>query len=308
MKGESKCCAVAFWSRAWIENCGLNFDGMQIVLDVSMGMTSPEAIQSLINSGAQVRHQFSFHGKMYLSNRGAIIGSPNASIRALGPDAPQRGAIELATLLSPESQALGAAQNYFNRLFDEARPVEEALELARQLYRPNRMAQGVNEQFNPQSILDRVRADPGAFGSIGFVFCGNLARDNDEIIEQDIDFANMNEILIEGNIVEYELFDNWQGEIVSNWPEYFVEFYIGKRGGFSVNAYRTILRNPGQGRVRAMRTWEHVFESHELQFIRRNVRRFDREKAIEFWEFIENNGTVFRNAHRIRECLIRAII
>ncbi|WP_323038595.1 hypothetical protein [Gemmobacter sp.] len=109
MRGGNRRCAVAFWSKNWVNGAGIDWADTRIVLDVSMGMTSPEAIETLVVQGAIVRHCLGFHGKMYLSDLGAVIGSANASRNGVGLPQQTAGYIEIATFIPAGCAAYHAA-------------------------------------------------------------------------------------------------------------------------------------------------------------------------------------------------------
>ena len=88
--GSDVRCAVAFWGRgieALFPQTTVNQP--RIICDVVLGGTSPDVLRAL---GAPrndfLRHIPRLHAKVYISDRGAIVGSANASQNGIGLDGP----------------------------------------------------------------------------------------------------------------------------------------------------------------------------------------------------------------------------
>ena len=306
MRGRDRRCAVAFWSKNWVNGAGIDWADTRIVLDVSMGMTSPEAIETLGKHKATVKHAPNFHGKMYLSDRGAVIGSANASRSGVGLLNENASLQEIAVFLLPDSNEYRAAAAYFSTLFEGALSANDALEKAKVLYRPHRLAMGGASGFDVGSVLDRVCADPGSFGDIGFVFCGVPAKDTDALRDEDVLMAQ--EVGHEGapEIRGSILFDDWDTDEIEAWPDRFLEFYINQNGGLRMNAYRTIFRNVQAGRVRASKAWIGTMQRAKLNFRQNKVVDADSDAAARIGrDVLKEKGRVFQNAEELRDALTK---
>lgn len=84
--GNNVRCAVAFWgtgAEALLDQA--TGDQPRIICDVTLGGTSPNALRALgAPENDRLRYVPSLHAKVYISDRGAIVGSANASQNGVG--------------------------------------------------------------------------------------------------------------------------------------------------------------------------------------------------------------------------------
>jgi hypothetical protein len=121
-----------------------------------------------------LRHVPDLHAKVYISDRGAVVGSANASDNGIGfgfGAAP--GLIEAGVLLRPDAQSFAEAAAWFETLWDRSRKVgKKALDMAKARFRPGGGMPG-DRPVRPGSLLDRIAADPDRFTEICIVLAHN---------------------------------------------------------------------------------------------------------------------------------------
>ena len=165
-------CAVAFW--------GLRADTLfpqtkgnqpRIICDVTLGGTSSEALRAL---GAPrndlLKHIPGFHAKVYISDRGAVVGSANVSENGVGLDGPP-SLVEAGTLHGLNELSFGEIEVWFEENWKKAEPVDDsAMMLATKRFRswsaPNR------QSVSPASLLGLIAADPNLFSDVSIVIVG----------------------------------------------------------------------------------------------------------------------------------------
>ena len=85
--GERRVALVAFVGRRPLEIAD-RVDGLEVVCWPAPGVTSAEGVRDLVAARASVRFATRMHRKVYWSaNRGALVGSANFTLGALGPNA-----------------------------------------------------------------------------------------------------------------------------------------------------------------------------------------------------------------------------
>ncbi len=163
-------CAVAFWGVGMkselFPHAG---DGkIRIVCDISMGGTCRKALGEWgAPQNVNLKVHEKFHGKVYISSRGAVIGSPNASDNGVGREADAGGKLIEAGVFCPTgSEAYSGAANWFEGLFVQASVIgiEELLsapERSREL-RPR----GSRKELAGFSLLRRLQDFPINFPEV----------------------------------------------------------------------------------------------------------------------------------------------
>jgi hypothetical protein len=131
LSGINLRCAVAFWGEGaanLLHKCaGDRARNAKIVCDISMGGTSPE---ELIRLGApnnqRLRYYDKFHAKVYLSSKGIIAGSANASSNGIAfTDESLPGLIEAGTYHASDEAAWKEAKLWFDGLYHAARTIDQ---------------------------------------------------------------------------------------------------------------------------------------------------------------------------------------
>ena len=190
-QGDRVRCAVAFLGQGVKAQLFPNgIDEVEIMCDISMNCTSKRALMefgaptSARKAGNQkLKVCDGLHGKLYLSSRGAVIGSPNMSTRGLGRSLKGDWNLETGVFFAPESDAWRHANDWFNEEFGENlvvswKDVNRAADVARDAGRPPKSKELSN------SVFSRVFEFTETFDNVLFVISGDLIPD-------DIDTARM---------------------------------------------------------------------------------------------------------------------
>lgn len=184
LKGKNAVCAVAFWgihAKSFLEANSPNPAAINIVCDIHMGGTPAAALLGLQELGLKPRWRRGLHGKVFVSDVGAVVGSANASHNGLGVRGGppfQPGYREAAVFLHPQADkdAYEAAREWARSqfAFDKSGNVgevdEHALSIAKQRYRPLPPV----HDFSENSLFDMVLAERKAFGNLAFVLTDDL--------------------------------------------------------------------------------------------------------------------------------------
>lgn len=179
--GTNARCAVAFWGTGAVERL-FGTDGLpgeaKVVCDLSLGSTNPHELRAMGAPGnRRLKHVERLHAKLYLSDRGAIICSANASDNGIG-FVGLAGLLEAGVFISPDTDAYAHARGWFDRIWRRARAVDEpALDQATTAWsnrsrsrRPRLLLSG-----GAPSLLATVAAHPERYRGIGFVFTSGRA-------------------------------------------------------------------------------------------------------------------------------------
>lgn len=228
--GRDRRCAVAFWGlgvegilNVADEGCG----PVRIVCDLSMGGSNPDALRALgAPDEPSIRHRDGLHAKIYLSDRGAVVGSANASENGLGFGPGGPGLVEAATFHAPGSPTWEGAASWFERLDAEATQVDEAaLVRARRLLRPIANT-GRSRPVRPGSLLDMVAARPEAFEGVGFVLASaSSSAEERRAARRLARRAGIDRETIEST-EDHDMFIGWGTATVLRWPVSFFELWM----------------------------------------------------------------------------------
>ena len=169
-------CAVAFWSPALAERARQT--GARVVLDISMGCTTKNALRSLgvpeIDGDSKtVKVLEDFHAKIYIADGVAIVASANASTNALGSGGSRPRLKEAGVRLDAlaNAAAYDAACEHFEQLHKRgANAGPEHIAKAPELS-PTRSARdpAANDAFG-SSVLSAVQSAPERFEHTCFIF------------------------------------------------------------------------------------------------------------------------------------------
>jgi hypothetical protein len=258
--GHDLRCAVAFWGLGaahFLEEAGADLSAARILCDLSMGVTSADA---LVELGAPTnkrlcRHD-GLHAKVYISDVGMVVGSPNASANGLGFDDHSAGWLEAGSFHEPNTQAWRDAASWFNAVYRKAQRVDdEALAEARRKAREKPDA--VRLPVREGSILDLVREHHEQFGPIGFVFTDtrsskqerDKARDN---LRQKFPAKKVDAMPDEG------IFTHWSKEELNRWPTSFVSFFLSPRGKLWVSGRLVVFHEYKTGSIFSRASWPNI--------------------------------------------------
>lgn len=247
VEGGDVKCAVAFWGDNRFEIAADQMQNWKIACDLSMGATSPEELRRLgAPRNKNLRYFMGLHSKVYISDRGVVVGSANASARALGFDGRPAFLLEAGTFHASDSDVWIAASNWFNGVFDKSSQIDQAaLEEAGGRYRPP--AINIGRPLAEMTILEQIAAAPDHYEAtgIGFVIFGrvNNAEERQNAAQQALVIANAAGI-------EEERVLNWRARgVFTDWGNLgnlsprFVAFYLGPNGGRRVDCHEVVLRD-----------------------------------------------------------------
>lgn len=135
--GQDAHCAVAFWGcDAVTELFGtdqLQRPDVQVICDLSLGGTNPDTLRALgAPDNPNVRYRDGLHAKVFLSARGAIVGSANASNNGIGFMGGNAQLLEAGTYYTPDSEGWHSISGWLTALSEQgsARVDEAALYVA----------------------------------------------------------------------------------------------------------------------------------------------------------------------------------
>lgn len=317
VKGDKLRCAVAFWGTGAAEAL---FDlakvpvNARLICDISMGGTNPRELAAL---GAPMNpnlvHMRGLHAKVYLSDRGLITASANASNNGIG-FLEVAGLIEAGTFHEPSSEAYKSAGEWFERIWGQSNEMDPAaLAAAKEAWRRRKAGdRRVPRAANPKSLIDQVLADPESFRGVGFVFSSgtstskHLEEATAALIEHDdsLDVSLLPKAARKaltrwplGNV-----FSDWAAQDVSAWPQRFVCAHEGARGGmtywFYERSYSTLV-DPERGVVLAIQSGglrrELGFQHGRKTMVETDEKRL---RAI-FQEIGEGGHRLFENGTRL---------
>ena len=165
--GKKVRCAVAFWGKGMAGSLFPNpkKQDIRIICDISMGATSRSALKELgAPENSDLKVCDGLHGKVYLSEFGAVIGSSNASDNGIGRISGQGGKLlEAGVFCSTESAAYTGASKWFDKVFEASGSVDEKkLSEAQEFSRELRL-QGDWDKMKRLPLLTRLRDYPQNF-------------------------------------------------------------------------------------------------------------------------------------------------
>lgn len=228
-RGAGLRCAVAFWGTGAVDHLfpagGLPGDA-RIVCDLSMGLTNPEELRAMgAPSNRRLKHLVGLHAKIYISDRGAIICSANASDNGIG-FRDVAGLVEAGVLLGPETSGYSEAVAWFKRIWRRSALVDPAaLAKATDAWDRRPRGRSLSPAFpiaeGPPSLLHTVAADPSRYRGIGFVFTNGRAdqeeRDEAATALQRQDDGRAERLL---GRAERRKLDKWNvGDLFTGWSE-----------------------------------------------------------------------------------------
>jgi hypothetical protein len=238
MRGDDIRCAVAFWGTGAIER--LFSDGglpptARVVCDISMGSTNPAELRAMrAPSNMRLKHLERLHAKVYISDRGCIVCSANASDSGIGL-LNLTSFVEAGVFIDPQSDAFRAVEVWFERIWRRAKVIDNpTLDRATEVWsrRPPRSVRALDIPKGAPSLLGTVEADPQRFRGIGFVFTTGAADKDDRDEAADAlagrDDKRKDRLLSQEERRKLEawnlgnLFTGWSEQNLDAWPRRFV--------------------------------------------------------------------------------------
>lgn len=312
VSGNDVKCAVAFWGDHRFEIGDARTENWQIVCDIHMGSTSPQALRKLgAPDNVNLKHLKNIHSKVYISDKGVVIGSANASAGGLSFDGKPARLLEAGTFHKPNGKTWCEASEWFAGIFSLADQVNDAaLQEAESRYRPP-MIIGKNN-LTDMSILRQIAAAPQHYESIGvgFLICSNSTKKKEryEAAEQAIRGENQRSVDL-STLQEWPLkntFVDW-GDL-GNLRDRFVEFFLGPSGGRYVSQHQMVHRFGQAGHFYTETPQENITQA--------NGRKFPTKMDTSDWEILEKlleseqerleNGAGIFSAGEFAEILRRA--
>lgn len=322
VKGGRLRCAVAFWgtgaAEALFHDAGVLGDA-RLICDISMGGTNPRELEALgAPRNSNLLHLCGLHAKVYISDRGLITASANASNNGIG-FIDVAGLVEAGTFHGVDSDAYERAGAWFEKIWDRASAMgPDALAEAKKAWCRKRVGarSRMGRPVDPKSLLDRVIADPGAFRGIGFVFTSGTSTAahrheaakaicaRDDRLSFPLLSKQARRALTSwpiGNV-----FSDWPEDDVSAWPERFVCAHRGSRGGIGYWFYErshSVILDDDRGmvfanQVRGLR--RHLGFPHG----RAVMANTDGDHLRSIFDYIEQGGhQLFENGEKLAEFL-----
>ena len=239
MAGRGVRYAVAFWGTGATDRLfpsGLP-DDARIVCDISLGSTNPQELRALgAPSNPKLKHLERLHAKVYISDRGAIVCSANASDNGIGFLDVAR-LVEAGVLIAPGSDAHCCIETWFEDIWKRSRGLDSAAlaraEVAWNRHPPQvaaRVATSIPDDV--PSLLRTVATDPKRFRGIGFVFTTGQATEEDRD-EASVELVRLDDereaALLSSDdrrrLAKWkigDLFTDWSEQELDAWPRRFV--------------------------------------------------------------------------------------
>jgi hypothetical protein len=247
-------CAVAFWGDGAKKKLFPEVvpSDAQIVCDLVMGGSNPAELKALGAPKREIRHLPNLHAKVYISDKGLITGSANASNNGIG-FGEAAGLIEAGTFHEPNSEAYKAAVRWFSTIWEDGSPVDKAtLEKAEKAWASRKSRRGVpflkaRPKDNPASLFDAVLRDPERFRGVGFVF-----TTEDSVTKEDLNRAEA-DVLEDKSLStkekkelkkcnEKDTFMGWTPIDISAWPSRFICAHREPKKPFSYYFYEVVQK------------------------------------------------------------------
>jgi hypothetical protein len=112
-------CAVAYWGAGALTEVfkGVTTKDVSIIGDIYSGGCNPAELKKMIaRYPGKMLHCDRLHAKVYLSNKGVVIGSANASTNGMGMEGKEAKAHSEAVLLSRDPDVKRDAREWFDRI------------------------------------------------------------------------------------------------------------------------------------------------------------------------------------------------
>ena len=253
--GANVRCAVAFWgtgAEALFQDAVRN--QARIICDVTLGGTSPKALRALGAPGNdRLRHIPGLHAKVYISDRGAIVGSANASQNGVGLGGPP-GLIEAGVRLAPDSEAYRRAIPWFETQWKEAQRVDDAaVDLATQRFRPGRVPGG--RAVRRGSLLDLIAADPDRFSDVSIVLTKTDTTEEQRAqVREALATAHPGQADTIADLPDTGMLIGWDGRDLNRWRRTFIELWMPRKN-LHVYGRRVVFFFDPQGAVMSRTDW-----------------------------------------------------
>jgi hypothetical protein len=229
--------AVAFWGEGAAEDLGLlkKREAATVICNLKMGGTNPKEIRALMDGGVRVSQCDTLHGKVYLFDRLAIVGSSNASANGLSLQGTELSGWHEANLVSDNPDVYADASSWFDNL--PAEKIEEKdLVAAEDAWSRRRRSARLNwpkDNLLPENatLIEALRKHPEKFMGKRIYLCAYsrlLDADGVRALEQKKRIARKSHEMRFDDLERLDCFQEWP-----ELPDFadLVCFYVGPRGG-----------------------------------------------------------------------------
>lgn len=227
MQGAEPRICVAFLGPKWVDELfrGYPPPKLRVICDLNMGATTKSA---LLEFGAPENERLRFligdqlHGKIYISQHGAIVCSANATYSGLS----RKNRIEDGVFVPANGSVFDSIAEEFEHRYSKSSQVTQADMDKVPMYPP--YSDGKFESLRSGlSLCNAILRNPSAFRDISFVFCKeSVAKDvRDSAYSK---YRKRNESVGALSSEGLDYFANWNVPRLE-WPEFFINVYCTSR-------------------------------------------------------------------------------
>ena len=258
-KAEEIRCIVAFWGAGALDLfCDVpekRRKKTRVVCNLTMGGTNPRVIEELRKAEIRVKHNPHLHSKVYWTNKGVVVGSSNASANGLSPEeAEEDGWLEAAFFSSRPSE-IETVRRYTNQIWSTSEEVSTRdLNVAWKKWRSRRPFLSPCPGMSFVDALKRGRFTDRKQRIHISIDVGFLSDDQYRYIEGQAGKLQQQFIELQGRIV-----DAWMDWSDIPREEYIVDFFLGRRGGFSFGGIWKTLPAHCDRRARGGETYQFAY-------------------------------------------------
>lgn len=222
-KGKDIKIACAFWGLGAARALGLKGKkNAQIICDVSMGGTNPKELRELgAPDNPNLKVMPGLHAKVYLSSRGGVVCSANASNNGVGFLDNGGALTEAGIRVAHASPEWKSAEKWFVGTFRSSKQVSDCeLTLAEDFWSRRRQGDGMLPLCESEDIFDCALTNPSLWTGWGFVFTQWPSR------AERLSIANE----IGGRVEGQDFFVDWSEADIARWPLHFVNVHRDENG------------------------------------------------------------------------------
>ena len=168
VSGKDARCAVAFWGQGAVRELFgtdvLERNDVHVVCDLSMGGSNPATLRALgAPKNPKIKYLDGLHAKVFLSERGAVVGSANASNNGIGFFGREAELLEAGTYFSKDSVQWCRIGAWFDQLIkNEASEIDQdALRAADLSWQTRTTAHNILPACGPRHFRDYNSRDHG---------------------------------------------------------------------------------------------------------------------------------------------------
>jgi hypothetical protein len=152
--------AVAFWGRGAASKLEIKRAlSTRIICNLESGACHPEEIKEIRKyANVEIRTHRELHAKVYCADRGAIVGSSNASANGLAIPASDAPGWREANVFTDDPELLLDIRQWFERMWEEAKTITDRdIKQAAELWRKRRSLAPIRRKA--KSLIESVSAD-----------------------------------------------------------------------------------------------------------------------------------------------------